>query len=82
MLAEAIRKVDLIDVKDFYVIKGMKVPSPSAVALFKIVCFFILGYQCKPPKPKAPEADHDPEGFFIMAKKSDLILNNPNNFLK
>jgi dynein heavy chain len=84
MLADAIKKVDMIDVKDFYVIKGMKVPAAAAVALFKIVCFFICGHNCKPPKPKAgsAEADSDPEGFFAFAKKQDTLLNNPNNFLK
>lgn len=84
MLADAIKKVDMIDVKDFYVIKGMLVPAAAAVALFKIVCFFICGYNCKPPKPKAgsKEADTDPEGFFAFAKKQDTLLANPNNFLK
>jgi hypothetical protein len=54
----------------------MKVPAAAAVALFKIVCFFICGYQCKPPKPKAGsnEADFDPRVSLPLPRKKINFL--------
>jgi hypothetical protein len=48
LLANAIKKVDLIEVKDFYELRAMGTPSPSVVACFKIICFFFIGHACKP----------------------------------
>lgn len=84
MLADAIKKVDSIDSKDFYELKGMGNPSPSVVTCFKCVSFFMCGYNFKPPRPKADskEAEKDPEGFFAQCKKEKKMLGDPNNFLK
>lgn len=84
MLADAIKKVDGIDAKDFYELRGMGMPSPSVVTCFKCVTYFLIGHNARPPKPKA---DHklftiDPEGFFEQSKKEEKILKNPTNFLK
>lgn len=62
----------------------MATASPSVVTCFKCICFFILGHNCRPVKPKADSKTFasDPEGFFEHAKKEEKILKNPNNFLK
>jgi dynein heavy chain len=83
MLDAAIKKVDQIDAKDFYELKGMGAPSPPVVACFKIIVLFFLGYNLKVPKPRdEKKMQYDPEGYFEVAKKDDKILNKPIEFLK
>jgi len=69
MLADAIKKVDGIDAKDFYELRGMSMPSAAVVTCFKCVVLFILGHNTRPTKPK-PDSKLftiDPEGFFAAA---------------
>lgn len=82
MLADAIKKVDAIDSKDFYELKAMGTPSPSVVSCFKVICYFMLGYNVKVAKPKEGTAGNDTEGFFARAKLEDKILKDPKRFLR
>jgi len=41
-LANAVKKINEIDVNNFYELKGMAKPSPSCVACFKLCCMLML----------------------------------------
>jgi len=83
MLDAAIKKVDQIDAKDFYELKGMGAPSPPVVACFKIIVLFFNGYNVKVAKPRdEKKMQYDPEGYFEKAKQDEKILNKPIEFLK
>ena len=82
-LDAAIEKVKKIQVKDFSELKTMNNPKPSAVTLFKLVCFF-LEPEGKGAKPKKPQSEEqramDPEGYFFDWTKR-ILLANPKKFL-
>jgi dynein heavy chain len=79
-LDAAVKKVQGIPVSAFYSLRTMKIPQASAVAVFKLCCFFLLPND----KPKAPKDDKqkecDPEGYWALSLAK--LLSNPNQFLK
>jgi dynein heavy chain, axonemal len=77
-LENAVKKVKEIDVNNFYELRGIAKPSPSAVACFKLVCFLMVKGE-KPKKSKDPEST-DAEGYFDLSKK--FLLNDPKKFLR
>ena len=77
-LENAVKKVKEIDVNNFYELRGIAKPSPSAVACFKLVVFLMVKSE-KPKKSKDPEST-DAEGYFDLAKKA--LLNDPKKFLR
>ena len=79
-LEEAVKKVKQINVNDFYELRGIAKPSPSAVKMFEVVCQMFPKLP-KPKKPQAndPKAASDPKGYFELSKKE--LLSNPKNFL-
>ena len=66
-LENAVKKVQEINVNDFYELRTIGKPSPSVVACFKLVCMLMLIGK-KPKKQTDAKAESDPEGFFDMAK--------------
>jgi len=66
-----------IDVNNFYELRGIARPSPSAVACFKLVCMLM----CPKDRPKknADQEHPDKEGWFKLAV--DILLKNPKKFL-
>jgi len=79
-LAEAIKQVKNIQVKDFYDMKTVNNPKPSIVTCFKCVC--LMKEMPKPKKPNDPgQLEMDPEGYFFEHTKK-ILLANPNKLLK
>lgn len=78
-LDEATKQLKALDVNDFYELKAMTVPTVTVVKMFEITCLMM-----KKPKPRKPQdpkkAEHDPDGYFELAKKT--LLNDPKGFLK
>jgi len=78
-LENAVKKVNQIDVGDFYVLKGVNTPTMTVVSCFQVVCFMLLKGQ-KPKKPNDPKKiQYDPEGWFDLAKLN--LLSDPKKFL-
>ena len=78
-LDAAVKKVQGIPVSAFYSIRTMLRPPASAVAVFKICCFFLLPND-KPKAPKDDKKEIDPEGYWQLSLTK--FLSNPNQFLK
>lgn len=77
-LLAAVKKVEQINVNDFYELKATQSPTATVVQCFMIVCF-MLG-KPKPKKPNDPKKlASDPEGYFEYSKLN--LLNEPKPFL-
>lgn len=78
-LNNALNKVKLINVNDFYELKGVQRPSMSAVKMFE--CVALMFQAPKPPKVRdEKKKEVDPDGYFEYAKAS--YLKDPNGFKK
>lgn len=61
---------------DFYVLQGIKKPTPAVVLGMEVSCHMM---ELKPKKKDANQIEGDTGGYFLTGKQN--LLNNPGKFM-